>query len=473
MCKYFLIIVVFLTSFIKAQENKTLTLTVSGQGQTQDEAKQNALRNAIEQAFGTFISSNTEILNDELVKDEIVSIANGNIQKFDVISEVQIPDGGHAITLKATVSVSKLTSFVESKGVVAELKGSLFAYNINQQKLNETNEAKAISEITDVTLNLLNKSLYGIIKPENPLLKNGDIYSLPYEIEIHANNNINNAVKYFSDNLNNLSLKEDEISNYRELNKPIYEIILVFPKVPVDGIFSYKNISTNYCPVPIPSHKNTIYEFKSIYLRSKISFSLLLDFVSKAISEVFQFKIETGILTLKIDELDGKRCKGGYYTFALANGLVPFSSPNIAMFESDKVNEIVDNYRKSQNSLERIRRPIGSSEIPGSLKWVQLQKRQGLLNRLIDGCIYPDSDYLCGSTSWNNEHFPTINKSLAKYFCKRQEQWVLNYGKKREIPCLVILMHEYINGGLVYQINGRSNVMLNDINQISSIQIIY
>ena len=48
-------IITLLANVSFAQENKTVTLTVSGQGQTQDEAKQNALRNAIEQAFGTFI----------------------------------------------------------------------------------------------------------------------------------------------------------------------------------------------------------------------------------------------------------------------------------------------------------------------------------------------------------------------------------------------------------------------------------
>ena len=37
-----------------AQDDKTVTLVVSGQGKTQDEAKQNALRSAIEQAFGGF-----------------------------------------------------------------------------------------------------------------------------------------------------------------------------------------------------------------------------------------------------------------------------------------------------------------------------------------------------------------------------------------------------------------------------------
>ena len=130
-----------------SQDDKTVTLVVSGQGKTQDEAKQNALRSAIEQAFGTFISSKTEILNDNLVKDEIVSINNGNIQKFDIISEVQIPDGGYATTLKATVSVTKLTSFVENKGVIVEFKGGLFAENIKLQNLYEKNELKTVDNI--------------------------------------------------------------------------------------------------------------------------------------------------------------------------------------------------------------------------------------------------------------------------------------------------------------------------------------
>jgi hypothetical protein len=131
--------------------DKTVTLVVSGQGKTQDEAKQNALRSAIEQAFGTFISSKTEILNDKLVKDEVISVANGNIQKFEIISEVQLENGNYAASLKATVSVTKLTSFVESKGVVVEFKGSLFAFNVNQQILNEQNEQKAIEELCKFT----------------------------------------------------------------------------------------------------------------------------------------------------------------------------------------------------------------------------------------------------------------------------------------------------------------------------------
>ena len=155
MKKLILILSLIINLSAFSQDEKTVTLVVSGQGKTQDEAKQNALRSAIEQAFGTFISSKTEILNDNLVKDEIVSIANGNIQKFDIISEVQIPDGGYATTLKATVSVTKLTSFVESKGVEVEFKGSLFGANLRQQKLNEEAEYKAILNLCETSNEIL------------------------------------------------------------------------------------------------------------------------------------------------------------------------------------------------------------------------------------------------------------------------------------------------------------------------------
>jgi hypothetical protein len=57
---------VFSKQIVFAQDaDKTVTIIVSGSGKTQDDAKQNALRSAIEQAFGTFISAKTEILNDK------------------------------------------------------------------------------------------------------------------------------------------------------------------------------------------------------------------------------------------------------------------------------------------------------------------------------------------------------------------------------------------------------------------------
>ena len=226
MKQFILILALALSINAYAQDDKTVTLVASGQGKTQDEAKQNALRSAIEQAFGTFISSKTEILNDNLVKDEIVSVANGNIQKFEIISEVQIPNGGYTTSLKATVSVTKLTSFVQSKGVVVEFKGSLFAFNVNQQILNEKNEIKAIEDLCNVITKLSDASFEYSIKASDPVAINAsnEKWRIPMYISVSANNNLLSIATYINQTLKGLSLSIDEANNYIKFGKNVYPI---------------------------------------------------------------------------------------------------------------------------------------------------------------------------------------------------------------------------------------------------------
>ena len=89
-------------------ESQVVSLTVTSQGGSQEEAKNNALRNAIQQTIGVFISANSTILNDNLVKDEIVSISNGTIQKYQILNEGQLNNNIYFVTLNADVSVTKL-----------------------------------------------------------------------------------------------------------------------------------------------------------------------------------------------------------------------------------------------------------------------------------------------------------------------------------------------------------------------------
>ncbi len=213
-----------------AQDDKTVTLVVSGQGKTQDEAKQNALRSAIEQAFGTFISSKTEILNDNLVKDEIVSVASGNIQKFEIISEVQIPNGVFATSLRAIVSVTKLTSFVESKGIEIEFKGSLFGANLRQQNINENAELKGIINLCEVSNQILSNSIDYSIEADEPIKASNmrsfeaqpDDYQILFTIKLSPNKNFDNFVNYFQSSIKGFSMPRPEQENYRKLNKEIY-----------------------------------------------------------------------------------------------------------------------------------------------------------------------------------------------------------------------------------------------------------
>ena len=123
-----LIVTLFAVTIVSAQD--IVTLTVSGQGATKEAATATALRSAIEQAFGVFVSANTEILNDNLVKDEIATVSSGNIQTYSEISCINMSNGEVSVTLSATVSIGKLVAYAKSKGAAAEFAGQTFAMNM-------------------------------------------------------------------------------------------------------------------------------------------------------------------------------------------------------------------------------------------------------------------------------------------------------------------------------------------------------
>jgi len=221
------VLFVFIQQIGFAQDaDKTVAITVSGSGQTQDEAKESALRSAIVQSFGAFISSKTEILNDQLVTDQITSVSNGNIQSFSILNESQLPDGSWAVTLRAMVSISKLTNFVESKGVAIEIKGSLFALNIKQELLNEEAEKNVIFELVSLLHKNLQKSFDYEIKSSNPKsIDNSNVsFEFPIEVSVIANKNIDFCKDYFIKTLSAISLSKEEVKNYQNLNKKVYPI---------------------------------------------------------------------------------------------------------------------------------------------------------------------------------------------------------------------------------------------------------
>ena len=205
-------------------DNKTVTLVVSGQGKTQYEAKQNALRSAIEQAFGTFISSKTEILNDNLVKDEIVSISNGNIKKYDVVSQIVLPNGNYTITLKAQLSIEKLSSFIENKGYKVVYGGDNYALNLKNIELNKNNETKVISNLESVVSSFLNNIYSYKIKADEPKFLKNDQYLIKIYTQVVPNDNFEKLINYLTSSLKTLSLNKNEIENLKSYNFPIYKI---------------------------------------------------------------------------------------------------------------------------------------------------------------------------------------------------------------------------------------------------------
>ena len=161
--KKIVLTLLFITT-IFAQD--VVSIVTSGDGPTKDQATTAALRNAIEQAYGAFISSNTKFLNDELIQDEIVSLSQGTITEYSIISSIETKNG-YNVTTKSTVSLGKLTSFVQSKGGSITINGSSFYRNLLIEEFYDTNEHKAIEDFID---SRLKSGVHGgFIPPRRPV----------------------------------------------------------------------------------------------------------------------------------------------------------------------------------------------------------------------------------------------------------------------------------------------------------------
>ncbi len=268
------------TSVSQSNDNvKTVTLTQIGQGKTKDAAKYNALRNAIEKAFGTFISSNTTLLNDELVKDEIVSVSGGNIQNFEILSETQMPDGSFSSVVKATVAIGKLIAFCESKGISVEFKGGLFAANIKLQELNKKNEEAVMGNLYTILNKIVANGFDYSVDVSEPRKDffNDNNWIVDFSVTAMANKNLESIKEITMNTINNICLSPQDITAYsnQNINKysfkingkdyyfrssfsTIYLRTIFEKKIPLASLnFSVSDgINTNDCVAMLPSKLN-------------------------------------------------------------------------------------------------------------------------------------------------------------------------------------------------------------------------
>lgn len=196
-----------------------IKLVTTGSGDTKDNAILSALRSAIEQTYGTFVSANTTLVNDELVKDEIVSISSGNIKNYNVIYESQ-ENGKYTVTVDAVVSIGNLISFAKSKGAETELSGATFAMNLKLAELNSENEANAIANLF-IQVNEICEtvSLYDYsIEVSEPRLGLGNI-DCDAKITISPNKNAKAIEELIHTTFSALSISKVEALSLKKLGK--------------------------------------------------------------------------------------------------------------------------------------------------------------------------------------------------------------------------------------------------------------
>lgn len=231
-----------------ANPKDEVALTVSADGATKEEATKIALRSAIEQAYGAFVSANTTILNDEMVKDEIVTISNGNIKSYQEVASVLLPNGRTTVTLNAIVSISKLTSYAQSKGATTEFAGATFAMNVKMMELNKQNEMKALDNLIlqikeilptafDLELIVGEPQLYSNINPFSCYPRKNinfdNYYTLPINIIFRYNENHTTLWNLISSTLKSVEPSQKECDFFKNTSRTDYTVLGLSLEYPV------------------------------------------------------------------------------------------------------------------------------------------------------------------------------------------------------------------------------------------------
>ena len=84
-------------------------IEVAGEGRTVEEARTVAFRIAIERAIGSIMSSETEVRNGRIVRDEIINYASGYIDRYEITNQAS-SSVGVRITMRVWVRRSVLSN---------------------------------------------------------------------------------------------------------------------------------------------------------------------------------------------------------------------------------------------------------------------------------------------------------------------------------------------------------------------------
>jgi hypothetical protein len=97
------------------------------QGQTvsaaRDAAIENALRQAVEQACGVHLTSESQVRNFQLVGDAVLARSRGYVKTYQVLSE-RHQEGAYHVTIQADVQLASIEDYLNYSTIVADFEGT-------------------------------------------------------------------------------------------------------------------------------------------------------------------------------------------------------------------------------------------------------------------------------------------------------------------------------------------------------------
>ena len=120
------------------------------------QAKRTALREAVEQALGTLISSHTRVRNFAVIEDDILSRTAGYVREFAIVEQGPVDSTTYQVVVDAKVSLGDLYRDLDAFNLVIEAAGNPRLVCVGRERIvvdgipNPSSWKLAAGEIVDV-----------------------------------------------------------------------------------------------------------------------------------------------------------------------------------------------------------------------------------------------------------------------------------------------------------------------------------
>lgn len=92
----------------EASKERVFDIRVEAQANTEEQARHEGFRQAVEQAVGTLVLSETEVRNGNVDFRELINYASGFVYRYSIVSKESLPQGGVRLVLDVTVRRSAI-----------------------------------------------------------------------------------------------------------------------------------------------------------------------------------------------------------------------------------------------------------------------------------------------------------------------------------------------------------------------------
>lgn len=261
-----ILVFTFCLSFFELQA-KEVTLISIGDGATKELAVRNALISAVEQVCGVYNLGSSIVLDDELIRDQIVQIERGNIQRYTILNEAKIGENTWSATVEVSVSPDNLLKFVRSKGYDCEFSGETFAVNLALHKLYLRNGVTAMEHLYE-TLELIVPTIYDFkLNLGEPIVYKSDVY-VPVVIDCMLNVNYATFLDIYNTTYSHIQASIESIpiqgrtnaQSERDKINTIRETILKLPEIWIFGFKVYDNNGASIVPTLFSTCRDALSE---------------------------------------------------------------------------------------------------------------------------------------------------------------------------------------------------------------------